>query len=315
MAKQRASLKGRGHEIQGLVKNTAAVEASPPLAADSPPSSQPSTLSASRAASGPEENALASNVEAWLALEADASDAPDVEVPALRSVPAMPPRESVAPAAPALASRDVTPPPTDDAIEIPGNEAPLDQIEVPLDDALPSVLVTPAMPPPVVTAPDSPPAMPLPVPEAAPAAPPVELAPQPQPVVASQSTEPTPAGMEVLFEEKQAKEKLEELDAKYDKSKMTVAEQGREIKALKEKIKALEKELNLESTMAEIKRILWAKIDQSITKQWKSIKTIHEQMDLIGQAQTEIQRAKIALGNRPEQANRMIDFLNRQEKE
>jgi hypothetical protein len=38
-------------------------------------------------------------------------------------------------------------------------------------------------------------------------------------------------------------------------------------------------------------------------------------MDLIGQAQTEIQKAKTVLGNRPEQANRMIDFLNRQEKE
>ena len=68
---------------------------------------------------------------------------------------------------------------------------------------------------------------------------------------------------------KQAKEKLGELDAKYDKSKMTVAEQGREIKALKEKIKALEKDLNLESAMAEIRRILWAKIGQSIDKQWR----------------------------------------------
>ena len=90
-----------------------------------------------------------------------------------------------------------------------------------------------------------------------------------------------------------------------------MAEKGREIKALKDKIKTLEKELNLESTMAQIKRILWAKIDQSISKKWKSIKTIHEKMDLIGQAQTKIQRAKTALGNRPDQANRMIDFLNR----
>ena len=38
-------------------------------------------------------------------------------------------------------------------------------------------------------------------------------------------------------------------------------------------------------------------------------------MDLIGQAQTEIQRAKTVLGNRPEQANKLIDFLNRQDKE
>ena len=122
--------------------------------------------------------------------------------------------------------------------------------------------------------------------------------------------------MELQVDEiKKAKEKLAELDAKYDKSKITVAEQGREIKALKEKIKALEKELNLESAMAEIRRILWAKIGQSIDKQWRSFKTIHEQMDLIGLAQTKIQRAKPTLGDKPEQANRMIDFLNRQEKE
>ena len=99
---------------------------------------------------------------------------------------------------------------------------------------------------------------------------------------------------------KQAKEKLEELEAKYDKSKMTVAEQSREIKALKGKIKALEKELKLDSALAEIKRILWARIDHSLAKQWKSIKTVHEQMELIGQAHIEIQKARRVLGNRPE---------------
>ena len=89
--------------------------------------------------------------------------------------------------------------------------------------------------------------------------------------------------MELQADEiKKAKEKLAELESKYDKSKMTVAEQGREIKALKDKIKALEKELNLETAMAEIKRILWAKISKSITQQWKSIKTIHQQMELLG---------------------------------
>ena len=38
-------------------------------------------------------------------------------------------------------------------------------------------------------------------------------------------------------------------------------------------------------------------------------------MELLGQAHTEINKAKTLLGNRPEQANRMIDFLNRQDKE
>ncbi len=68
--------------------------------------------------------------------------------------------------------------------------------------------------PPPVFEPAAPPPPPVIEEKPAPAAPPVELAPQPQPVVASQSTEPTPPGMEVLFEEKQAKElsdKLSEL--------------------------------------------------------------------------------------------------------
>ena len=71
--------------------------------------------------------------------------------------------------------------------------------------------------------------------------------------------------MELQADEiKKAKEKLAELDSKYTNSKMTVAEQGREIKAQRDKIKALEKELNSETAMADIKRILWAKIGQSI---------------------------------------------------
>ena len=64
---------------------------------------------------------------------------------------------------------------------------------------------------------------------------------------------------------------MADLEGKYDKSKVTVAEQTREIKALKDKIKALEKELNLEKSLAEIKKILWTRIDHSITRQWKSI--------------------------------------------
>lgn len=38
-------------------------------------------------------------------------------------------------------------------------------------------------------------------------------------------------------------------------------------------------------------------------------------MELLGQALIEINKAKTLLGNRPEQANRIIDFLNRQEQE
>lgn len=55
---------------------------------------------------------------------------------------------------------------------------------------------------------------------------------------------------------------------------------------------------------------MWAKIGQSITDQWQYIETIHEQMDLINLAQFENQKARASLRNMPEQANRMIQFLN-----
>eukprot|EP00253_Pinus_taeda_P033913 PITA_33913 len=73
---------------------------------------------------------------------------------------------------------------------------------------------------------------------------------------------------------KEAKEKLANLEEKYDKSKMAVAEKTRETKALNDKIKALEQELALDNTLMEIKKILWAKINQSIIGQWRSIQAM-----------------------------------------
>jgi len=90
-----------------------------------------------------------------------------------------------------------------------------------------------------------------------------------------------------MIEFKEAKEKLAKLEASYVKSKKTVVEKTREIKALDSKIKALEKELTLGKTLVEIKKILWAKIGQSITDQWQAIQTMHEQIELINIAQFE----------------------------
>jgi len=96
---------------------------------------------------------------------------------------------------------------------------------------------------------------------------------------------------------------------------MTVAEKQREINALDSRVKALEKELTLDKNLAEIKKIMWSKIKQSITDQWRSIQAIYEHIELIGLAQFENQRAIAALGVMPEQASRMINFLNHQTKE
>ena len=106
-----------------------------------------------------------------------------------------------------------------------------------------------------------------------------------------------------MTELRQTKEKLATIETKYDKSKQEVAEKTREVKALEKRIKELEKELTFDRTLADIKKILWAKIGQSI-------ETIHEQMELINLAQFENQKARASLRNMPEEANRMIQFLN-----
>jgi len=118
-----------------------------------------------------------------------------------------------------------------------------------------------------------------------------------------------------MAELKEAKEKLAKIEEKYDKSKQDVAEKAREVKALEKRIRELEKELTLDKTLAKVKRILWAKIGQSITDQWQSIETIHEQMDLVSLAQFENQKARAYLGNIPELANRMIQVLNTRTKD
>ena len=113
-----------------------------------------------------------------------------------------------------------------------------------------------------------------------------------------------------MAELKETKEKLAKLEVSYDKSKITMAEKTREVKALENKVKSLEKDLILQKTLTEIKTILWTKIGQSITDQWTSIQNIHDQIELIEIAQVETQKARALLANKPEQANKLIHFLN-----
>jgi len=113
-----------------------------------------------------------------------------------------------------------------------------------------------------------------------------------------------------MVELKDAKNKLAQLEEKYDKSKQHLAERTREVRALEKRIKDLEKELTMSKVITEVKRILWAKIGQSITDQWQYIETIHDQMDLLNRAHAENQRARASLGSMPDIATRMINVLN-----
>ena len=113
-----------------------------------------------------------------------------------------------------------------------------------------------------------------------------------------------------MAELKEAKEKLAKLEVSYDRSKITVAEKTRDVKALENKVKSLEKDLTLHKPLSEIKTILWTKIGQSITDQWRSIQTINEEIEFIEIARVEIQKARALLRNMPEHASRLIHFLN-----
>ena len=52
------------------------------------------------------------------------------------------------------------------------------------------------------------------------------------------------------------------------------------------------KDLTLHKPLADIKMILWTKIGQSITYQWRSIETMYEQMELIDRAKEQISNTK-----------------------
>jgi len=75
-------------------------------------------------------------------------------------------------------------------------------------------------------------------------------------------------------------------------------------------VKALEKDLTFEKPLIDIRRILWTNITQSINDVWSSIQIIFEQIDLLKVALEEIQKTEEELGRKPEEAIRLINFLN-----
>ena len=118
-----------------------------------------------------------------------------------------------------------------------------------------------------------------------------------------------------VSELKQVKEKLVKAKKSYDKSKISVAKKIREVKALKKKVRTLEKDLTMDKPLEKIKGILWTNINQSLSNVWPSIQTIYEQIDLVNAAHGEIQKARALLGQMPDQANQLIHFLNYRNRE
>lgn len=75
---------------------------------------------------------------------------------------------------------------------------------------------------------------------------------------------------------KQVKEKMGKVEQSYDKSKMNVGEKTREVKAMENKVRSLEKHLSLHKPLVEMRGILWTNITQSLCDVWRSIQTIYE---------------------------------------
>ena len=77
-----------------------------------------------------------------------------------------------------------------------------------------------------------------------------------------------------------------------------------------EKIKVLEKDLTLKKPLGQIKEMLWANIVDSVNDIWPSIQVIFEQTEFVKVATEAIQKVREELGDKPEDANRLIHLLN-----
>ena len=70
----------------------------------------------------------------------------------------------------------------------------------------------------------------------------------------------------------------------------------------------------LKEPLGQAKEQLWTNIIESVNDIWPSIQEIFEQSDLVKEAIEAIQRVKAELGDMPEEATRIIHFLNSEKK-
>jgi len=100
------------------------------------------------------------------------------------------------------------------------------------------------------------------------------------------------------------------LETNYELAKIQNKEEERKNQRMEERIRVLEKHLTLEKPLGDMKNIMWANIIYSINDIWPSIQVIFELTELIKVAMEAIQKTKEELGDKPEEENQLIDFLN-----
>lgn len=77
-----------------------------------------------------------------------------------------------------------------------------------------------------------------------------------------------------------------------------------------EKIKVLENDLTLQKPLRDIKEMLWANIIDFVNDVWPFIQVIFMQTVLLKVATEAIHKTIEELGDKPEEANQLIAFLN-----
>jgi len=109
---------------------------------------------------------------------------------------------------------------------------------------------------------------------------------------------------------KTLKEKVSSLEIDYKLEQIQQKEEERKSQRMGERIKFLEKDLTLQQPLEQIKEMLWANIIDSVNDVWPSIQVIFEQTSLVKVATEAIQKMREELGDQPEEANQLINFLN-----
>lgn len=77
-----------------------------------------------------------------------------------------------------------------------------------------------------------------------------------------------------------------------------------------ERIKILKNDLTLQDPLGDMKEILWANIIDPINDVWPFIQIIFEHTELVKVATEEIHKTVEELGDKHEEANQLITFLN-----
>jgi len=112
------------------------------------------------------------------------------------------------------------------------------------------------------------------------------------------------------IELKRLREKVASLETDYKLAQIQQREERQKALRMGEKVKVLEKYSTLQKSLGQTKEMLWVNIIDYVNDIWPSIQVIFKQIELVKVASEAIKKVREDLGDQPEDANRLIHFLN-----